>query len=70
MNKAFSDTGIVIKITDFGEADRFVDLVSKDHGLVNLIAKGARRITSRKASHLDLLNLVKFQVARVAAHKY
>lgn len=64
MNKTFSDVGIVIKITDFGEADRFVDLVSKDHGLVNLIAKGVRRITSRRASHLDLLNLVKFQAAR------
>lgn len=64
MNKTFSDVGIVIRVTNFGEADRFIDLVTKDHGLVNLIAKGARRITSRKASHLDLLNLVKFQVAR------
>jgi DNA repair protein RecO (recombination protein O) len=64
MNKTFSDIGIVIRVTDFGEADRFVDLVTKNHGLVNLVAKGARRITSRKASHLDLLNLVKFQVAR------
>jgi len=64
MNKAFSDVGIVIRVTDFGEADRFINLVSKKHGLVNLIAKGARRITSKKASHLDLLNLVKFQVVR------
>ncbi len=64
MNKAFSDVGIVIRVKDFGEADRFINLVSKDHGLVNLIAKGARRITSKKASHLDLLNLVKFQVVR------
>ncbi len=64
MNKTFSDTGIIIKITDFGEADRFINLVSKDHGFINLIAKGVRRITSRKAPHLDLLNLVRFQVAR------
>jgi len=64
MNKAFSDIGIIIKITDFGEADRLVGLVSKDHGFIDLVAKGARRITSRKAPHLDLLNLIKFQVAR------
>ena len=64
MNKAFSDIGIVIKVTDFGEADRFINLVSQNHGLVNLVAKGVRRITSKKAPHLDLLNLVKFQVVR------
>jgi len=64
MNKAFSDTGIVIKVKNFGEADRLIDLVTQNHGLVNLVAKGARRITSKKAPHLDLLNLVKFQVAR------
>ncbi len=64
MNKTYSDVGIVIRVTNFGEADRFVDLVTKEHGLVSLIAKGVRRITSKKAPHLDLLNLVKFQVAR------
>ena len=64
MDKAFSDVGVVIKVTDFGEADRFINLISKDHGLISLVAKGVRRITSKKAPHLDLLNLVKFQVAR------
>jgi DNA repair protein RecO (recombination protein O) len=64
MNKTFSDIGIVIRVINFGEADRFVDIVSQDHGLINLIAKGVRRITSKKAPHLDLLNLIKFQVAR------
>jgi len=64
MNKTYSDVGIVIRVTNFGEADRFVDLVTKEHGLISLIAKGVRRITSKKAPHLDLLNLVKFQVAR------
>jgi DNA repair protein RecO len=64
MHKTFSGVGIVIRITDFGEADRFVNILTEDRGLINLVAKGVRRITSRKASHLDLLNLVKFQVAR------
>lgn len=64
MNKTFTDIGIVVRVINFGEADRFVDIVSQDHGLINLIAKGVRRITSKKAPHLDLLNLVKFQVAR------
>lgn len=64
MNPAFSDVGVIIKVIDFTEADRLVNLVTKDHGLVSLVAKGARRITSKKASHLDLLNLIKFQVVR------
>lgn len=64
MNPSFSDTGIVIKSLDFYEADRLIGIVSQNHGLVELIAKGARRITSKKAPHLDLLNLVRFQVVR------
>lgn len=64
MNQAFSDTGIIIKIIDFGEADRLISVITNEHGLIDLVAKGARRITSRKASHLDILNLIKLQVVR------
>jgi len=64
MNSSFTDLGIVIRLVDGGEADKYVSLVSQEHGFIDALAKGVRRPNSRKSGHLDLLNLVKFQVAR------
>lgn len=64
MRPSFSDTGIVIRSVDAGEADKFVSIITENHGLQDFIARGARRITSKKAPHLDLFNLVKFQSGR------
>jgi DNA repair protein RecO (recombination protein O) len=64
MRPSFSDTGIVIRSVDAGEADKFISIITENHGLQDYIARGARRITSKKAPHLDLFNLVKFQAGR------
>ena len=69
MPDSFSDRGIIVKIIDFGEADKLVFILTENHGLQELIAKGARRANSRKSSHLDLLNLIKFQTSRGMAMK-
>lgn len=70
MKLSFSDIGIVIRSVDSGEADKYVSIISQEHGLVDLIARGARRLTSKKAPHLDQLNLVKFQVDRGDSPKF
>jgi DNA repair protein RecO (recombination protein O) len=64
MRPSFADTGIIIRSVDSGEADKFVSIITKDHGLQDFIARGARRPTSKKSPHIDLLNLVKFQSGR------
>lgn len=64
MKPAFSDQGIVIKSLDFAEADKIVGIVTENHGFCEFIARGARRLNSKKAPHLDLFNLVKFQSGR------
>lgn len=64
MRSSYSDTGIVIRSLDSGEADRFVTILSMEHGLADFLARGTRRLTSRKAPHLDPLNRIKFQVSR------
>lgn len=64
MNPSFIDSGIIINQIKFGEADKFIKIISQKHGLIETIAKGARRSTSRKSPHLDSLNLIKFQVGR------
>lgn len=44
---------VVISHRDFGEADRLVKIYSRQEGKMTAIAKGARRIRSRKAAHLE-----------------
>jgi DNA repair protein RecO (recombination protein O) len=46
---------IVISHRDFGEADRLVKVFTATQGKLTLLAKGARRIRSRKAAHLEPL---------------
>jgi len=64
MLQAYSDRGIIVRIVDSGEADKYLTLVTESHGLENYIARGARRSTSKKSSHLDLFNVIKFQTGR------
>ena len=59
----YNDYGIIFKIKDFSEADRLVSVLTKDHGRVDAIGKGARRPTSRKTSSIDLFNEGKFSFA-------
>lgn len=45
---------IVLKRTDFGEADRLLTLFTPDLGKLRAIAKGARKPSSRKSGHVEL----------------
>lgn len=70
MTPSFSDNGIIVRSVDSGEADKYVSILTENHGLQDFIARGARHITSKKAPHLDLLNLVKFQTGRGERPRY
>ncbi len=62
--RSYRLTGLVIRRRDYGEADRLITLLTPTQGKVVLIAKGARKITSRKAGHLELFTHVRVQVAQ------
>ncbi len=51
-------TGIVIKRINFNEADRMITLFSKNAGKIKIIGKGLRRITSKRAPHLEIFTQV------------
>ena len=55
---------VVLRHADWGEADRLVTLYSREQGKLRALAKGARKITSRKAGHLEPFTQVKLQLAR------
>jgi len=61
---SYSDIGIVVRVVDSGEADKFISVISENHGLGIFLARGVRRPASKKSPHLDLFNLIKFNVSR------
>jgi DNA repair protein RecO (recombination protein O) len=52
--RLFRSEAIVLKRRDYGEADRILTLYTRDRGKISAIAKGVRRITSRKSGHVEL----------------
>lgn len=58
MPQAFKTEGIILKRKDFGEADRILTIFSLHRGKITVLAKGVRRITSRRAGNVELLNRV------------
>lgn len=56
--RAFKTEGIILKRRDFGEADRILTAFTLHQGKITILAKGVRRITSRRAGNVELLNRV------------
>ncbi|HCB23021.1 DNA repair protein RecO [Candidatus Daviesbacteria bacterium RIFCSPLOWO2_02_FULL_38_18] len=54
----FKTEGIILKRRDFGEADRILTVFSLHRGKITVLAKGVRRITSRRGGNVELLNRV------------
>ncbi len=54
--------GIIIKRRDVGEADRILTVMTREFGKVSVKAVGVRKITSRRSSHVELLNHVSMAV--------
>ena len=55
--RSYKLEGIIIKRKNFSEADRILTVFSKNRGKIQVMAKGVRKITSRRAAHVELLNL-------------
>jgi DNA repair protein RecO (recombination protein O) len=61
---SFRVEAVILRHTDWGEADRLLTLYSRERGKLRAIAKGARKIRSRKAGHLEPFTRVSLQVAK------
>jgi DNA repair protein RecO (recombination protein O) len=62
--RSFRVEAVVLRHADWGEADRLLTLYTRERGKVRAIAKGARKIRSRKAGHLEPFTHVTLQLAR------
>ncbi|HEX7456011.1 MAG TPA: DNA repair protein RecO [Candidatus Nanoarchaeia archaeon] len=63
MARTYSAEGIIIKRINFGEADRLITFLSRYKGKFTAIAKGVRKVASRRGPNLELLNHVKVYFA-------
>ncbi len=54
----FKTEGIILKRRNFGEADRILTVFTLHRGKVPVLARGVRKITSRRAGNVELLNRV------------
>jgi len=55
---------VVLRHSDWGEADRLLTLYSREQGKLRAIAKGVRKIQSRKAGHLEPFTRVAILLAK------
>src|SRR5512141_1003694 len=62
--RSFRAEAVGLRHSDWGEADRLLVLYTREQGKVRAIAKGARKLTSRKAGHLEPFTHVKLQLAK------
>jgi len=57
---------IVLRRLDYGEADRILTLLTREHGKLAAIAKGARKSKTRMGSSLDLFGRSQMMLAKGA----
>lgn len=54
--------GIILKRSNFGEADRILTILTDRYGKISVTARGVRKITSRRAGNVEILNRVKLHL--------
>ena len=60
-------TGIIVKIQPHQELDSRVTVFSLEKGKITVLAKGVRKITSRRSGHLDLFHHVHMEIEESAS---
>jgi DNA repair protein RecO (recombination protein O) len=62
--RLYRTEAIVLRRSNFGEADRLLTLYTPEWGKLRVIAKGVRKPTSRKGGHLELFTHSRLLVAK------
>ena len=62
--RSFRLEAVVLRHNDWGEADRLLGLFTLEMGKLRALAKGVRKLRSRKAGHLEPFTRVNLLLAR------
>lgn len=57
-------SGVILRRRNVGEADRVVTVFTKEYGKIRIIAKGVRRIYSRRSPHVEPFRHVRLTLRR------
>jgi len=55
--KSFNTKAVILGHKDFGETDKLITMYTESFGKLKIIAKGAKKITSKFTGHLETLNI-------------
>jgi DNA repair protein RecO (recombination protein O) len=50
--KIYIAEGIILKRRNLGETDRILTVFSRQYGKIKILAKGVRKINSRRSGHI------------------
>lgn len=64
MPRSYKIEGVVIRRINYAESDRLISIYSKSQGKIVVLAKGIRKIRSRKAPHLELFTHCRVFIAK------
>lgn len=59
-----SAEGIILKRKSVGEADRILTIFTRQFGKVRVIAKGIRKIHSKRSPHLEIFRRIRFSMSK------
>ncbi|MYC32792.1 MAG: DNA repair protein RecO [Chloroflexi bacterium] len=62
--RTYRAVGLTLRKSPAGEADLVASLYTREHGKLDVLARGARRLTSKLVGHFEPLTLVRLSVAR------
>ncbi len=62
--RSFRAEAVVLRHANWGEADRILTLYTREQGKLRAIVKGARKIRSRKAGHVEPFTHITLQLAK------
>jgi len=65
----FLTAGVVLKKEDYKDYDRKLTIYTLGHGKITVLAKGAKKITSKLNSHLEFFSVTKLMVANSSTVK-
>ncbi|EKD90533.1 MAG: hypothetical protein ACD_31C00002G0032 [uncultured bacterium] len=65
---AVTTEGLILRRSNFGEADRVLTVLTDRYGKISVIARGVRKITSRRAGNIEILNRVKLHLFKAKSY--
>jgi len=63
-SRSYRAQGVVLRHVEVGEADRILTIYTLEYGKLQAIAKGIRKLRSRKAGHLEPFSRVELMLAK------